>query len=670
MSALLSDHSPVSPTALRLAFKPSLALWLAAALLALLTAAAGHQAAAQAAQVHHARMADQLADAVLGARPAVAELQPLLAAWALDQQPASVRISDPHGRPLASLASAPGASRWIPGYLMPTLAALHAPVDRAIQFDGQTWHVQAAARIDALLDASLLPTGLGMAAVLLLAAVAQGLLWQSRQRLDQAVALSLQRLQTEADLPAEPGGALPAQPAPAPAPPSAEARQLQALSDGLGLALQRQRQLMQAQGEQLEHLRTQAYSDALTGLPNRRHFLATLDALLGGDAAPAASGLVLLRLRDLQGMNQRLGHSATDNVLQALGQALLSYPQRMESCLVGRLNGADFALWLPTGGLAAETASSLLQALRLPLCAIDPGTSVAAGVLEMPSPLPAHQALALADAALARAESQGGFKMVAALDDSADDNALPQGHGAWQRRIARALVSGRVALGAFPVRTADGRQLHLDCPLRVALTADGPLEPASRWLSQAIRSRLCAAVDDKSLQLALAAIAQDGQARCVNMAAQSVSDPEFIAAVTRRLEAQPDAACRLWLDLPELLALERPALVRELSRRWRPLGVMLALEHAGELLPRLPRLMDLGLDCVRIDSRFVNGLQGPDADPARRYLKGLVRLVQSVGLQASAEGVRSTDDLAVLWRLGFDSATGPALAEEAVLASA
>ena len=31
---------------------------------------------------------------------------------------------------------------------------------------------------------------------------------------------------------------------------------------------------------------------------------------------------------------------------------------------------------------------------------------------------------------------------------------------------------GRVALGAFPVRTADGRQLHLDCPLRVALSAE------------------------------------------------------------------------------------------------------------------------------------------------------------------------------------------------------
>ena len=391
--------------------------------------------------------------------------------------------------------------------------------------------------------------------------------------------------------------------------------------------------------------------------------------MLGAEGAPLASGLVLLRVRDLQGMNQRLGHTATDHLLQALGQTLQSYPARIARCQVGRLNGADFALWLPTGGLAAETAGSLLQALRGQLCSIDPIASISAGAVELAPLMRAGPALALADAALARAEADAGFTLAASpADELADNAALPQSHAAWQRRIGRALVQGRVALGAFPVRTADGRQLHLDCPLRVALSADGPLEPASRWLSQAIRSRLCSAVDEKALALALAAIARDGLARCINIAAQSVTDPEFIGAVTRRLEAQPDAACRLWIDLPEALALARPALVRELSRRWRPLGVMLGLEHAGEALPRIPRLMDLGLDCVRIDSRFVNGLTGPEADGARRYLKGLVRLVQSVGLQACAEGVRSAEDLDVLWGLGFDAATGPALVTAQVTA--
>ena len=38
----------------------------------------------------------------------------------------------------------------------------------------------------------------------------------------------------------------------------------------------------------------------------------------------------------------------------------------------------------------------------------------------------------------------------------------------------------------------------------------------------------------------------------------------------------------------------------------------------GEGLARIPRLIDLGLDCVRIDSRFVNGITGAAAADARR----------------------------------------------------
>ena len=218
-----------------------------------------------------------------------------------------------------------------------------------------------------------------------------------------------------------------------------------------------------------------------------------------------------------------------------------------------------------------------------------------------------------------------------------------------------------MALAAYPVRTGDGRQLHLDCPLRVQLRPGGAMEPASRWLALVTRSRLCAAVDERAVALALQAIAEDGQARCVNVAAQSVTSEGFVTAVAQRLAQAPDAACLLWIDLPEQLALERPLLVRDVARRWRALGAMLGLEHAGEGLARIPRLIDLGLDCVRIDSRFVNGITGPGAADARRHLQGLVRLVQAVGLQVTAEGVRDGADLEALWQLGFDAATGPAV---------
>ncbi len=504
----------------------------------------------------------------------------------------------------------------------------------------------------------------GLAWLLALASAALGGLvglWLGRRRLARAAA---RLLQTPGPA-GQPGGALSLDDAATALAPT----ELQPLADSIRALLTRQQALFDVQAEQLEDWRRQAHSDPLTGLPNRRHFMAMLDAVLGGADTPAEAGLMLLRVRDLQGLNQRVGHAAADRALLAVADALQVYPDRIGRCFAGRLNGADFALLLPVGGMVQETGMALTQALRLPLAAIDGQARVFAGTVELNRPMDATQALALADAALARAEADHSLP---APWDGADlpplDTDLAQGESSWQRRITRALLQGRVALAAYPVRTADGRQLHLDCPLRVQLRTGGPMEPASRWLSLATRSRLCAAVDEKAVALALAAIAADGQARCINMAAQSLGSAEFVAAVARRLEQAPEAACRLWIDLPESLALERPLLVREVSRRWRPLGVMLGLEHAGQGLARIPHLIDLGLDCVRIDSRFVNGITGAGAADARRHLQGLVRLVQAMGLQVTAEGVRGADDLEALWQLGFDAATGPALVAAPVTA--
>ena len=471
----LADSKPARPG------HGSLALGLAGLLLALLLSWGLRQQAVRQLQGLHAQAAEQLAHALVLARPAAVDLPGFLAGWPGHAAVVEVRLRNAGGLLLAQ-RRLPALAQQAPAEFGRLMQLPDAPAQVTLQINGQTWHLRAASNPAEVLDMQWRSLAPALGAMLLMAALALGLAWRARRRWAQAVAPGLRSLQ-----PAEADGALAGQDgrmgrglnktatpsACIPSIATPESRLLAPLLAGLHETLARQRRLMDAQGEQLEHLRTQAHSDGLTGLPNRRHFLATLDAVLGAEGAPPGSGLVLLRLRDLQGLNQRLGHSATDHLLQALGQTLQSYPSRIARCRVGRLNGTDFALWLPTGGLATETAGSLLQALRGPLCSIDPFASVSAGVVELAPLMRAGPALALADAALARAEADAGFTLAASpADQSADDAALPQGHAAWQRRIGRALVQGRVALGAFPVRTADGRQLPLDCPLRVALSAE------------------------------------------------------------------------------------------------------------------------------------------------------------------------------------------------------
>ena len=152
-------------------------------------------------------------------------------------------------------------------------------------------------------------------------------------------------------------------------------------------------------------------------------------------------------------------------------------------------------------------------------------------------------------------------------------------------------------------------------------------------------------------------------ARCVNLAAASLLATEFVAAISAQLQARPQAAKRLWIDMPESLSAAHPAVIQEVSRHWRGLGARVGLEHAGAALAGMARLYEIGVDYVRIDARYLAGI-GHDAD-VRRHAEGLLTLLRGIGLGVYAEGVAHAADLQVLWALGFDGATGPAVTQHA-----
>jgi len=431
--------------------------------------------------------------------------------------------------------------------------------------------------------------------------------------------------------------------------------ELRWLTRSMNSLVRRLQATFEQQASSLEQMRQQAHSDAVTGLLLRRHFMAQLDHALRAENHRGA-GLLLVRLRHLEAMNRRIGHAATDRLLAALAQVLQSYPRHVQSALTGRLNGADFALFLPAAGMAEDSARSLLEALRAALSTVDREADLAIGGAELPPLCSAAAALSMADGALAQAEAKGVFSMCMAPEVAA---GVPvRGEGEWQTLLVAALQFGRARLLEYEVRDAHGGLLHLDCPMHLQLQADGPYEPAARWLAMAVRCRLSDQADLVALDLALQGIDQDSRPRCVNVAAASLARDGFVAQVQQRLEAAPRVAAKLWIDVAEGTALQ-PHRLREATTSWRRLGVRVGLEHAGARLRELPRLHALGLDYVKLDGAFV---QGAATQPQVRELaRGLVTLLRGMQLRILAEAVDDEADLLALWEIGFDGATGPAL---------
>ena len=431
--------------------------------------------------------------------------------------------------------------------------------------------------------------------------------------------------------------------------------ELRRLTRAMNSMVARLRVVFEAQATQVESMRRQAICDSLTGLSNRGHFMAQLGAALKREDGHAAGGLILLRVLDLAEVNRSLGHEATDRMIRSIAQTLQTHAERVAGAFVGRLNGSDFALALPRGGISHETAQAVVELLKVALPALGSQTSVAAGSVETPHGEELGAVMGAADFALARAESAGPFAVVSTSPIEGEFAAGGE-HG-WRERVREALAERRVRLASFPVVDATGALIHLECPLRMQLTVDGPFENGAHWLPLAVRSRLTCDVDERALTLALAAIERDGHARGINISPASLLDSGFAARLRSLLGEAPRAARSLWIEVDESAAVGHFDVVCELARQLRPTGVRFGLEHAGERLSRIERLFEAGLDYVKIDASVA---QGVGADPQRAtFVEGLVTMLHSLSLQVIAEGVSDEADARTLWECGVDGVTGP-----------
>ena len=482
--------------------------------------------------------------------------------------------------------------------------------------------------------------------------------------------------------------------------------ELKTLTRSMNAMVRRLRKVLSQQASQLAELRQEALHDAVTGLLQRRHFLARLTALraepasdpaarllaavpsaaepaplavMGAKQAPLATtgaqpgsgpglALVLLRVQELETLNLRLGRAGGDRLLATIAHVLAPYVEGVEGSFAGRLNGADFALCLPVAGVAAETALSLHEALAAAPALTSAGAQVAVGAVDVLPHVGSSEALALADEALAQAENGPGWFAVehrphagAAAAEGERHDALRAvgGSQVWRSQIAHALAENRVAQTEFVVLNPHLQVLHLECPLRVQLEPGQPYQPAARWLALARRSRLMPQVDLKALELALAAIEFDQQARAVHVSWPSLAAPGFASEVTRRLRRAPRAAQRLSIEWGQSSRPHDWVSLAMATQGWRDLGVKVGAKHAGAQPQQLVDLQELGIDYVKVDPQHLLGVASDDG--VRTYVQALVRLIHGLRAQAFAGGVVDEQDLLALWACGFDAATGPAV---------
>ena len=423
--------------------------------------------------------------------------------------------------------------------------------------------------------------------------------------------------------------------------------------------------LFQEQAERSEKLRVESYQDNLTGLANRRYFEMQLNARVSNPEQASSGYLLLLRVKDLAGLNQRLGGQRTDQLLKAVGEQLqrecARYPETLN--LVTRIRGGEFAVLAP--GLVRGEALQLAQNLEAALASLhatgatDVASVASIGLAPFVHGDSPQAVLQLGDQALAQAESQGepGW---ACLDHSASAS-VGDDHHAWHNLLDQALSHQRFELYFQPVVAAQDTQvvLHYKVLSRL-LDEQGQTIPAGRFLPWLERFGWTARLDRLMLEQVLRQMAGHEQSLALNLSSATLADPQALNKVFEILRAHSNLGSRLTLEIGEE-QLPEQAVLEQLTRQLRELGFSLSLQRFGGRFSMIGNLSRLGLAYLKIDGSYIRAID--QESDKRLFIEAIQRAAHSIDLPLIAERVETEGELAVIREMGLFGVQGQLVGE-------
>ncbi len=164
-------------------------------------------------------------------------------------------------------------------------------------------------------------------------------------------------------------------------------------------------------------LRALANQDALTQVPNRRHFRDLASHALRHDT-PGSAVLLIFDIDHFKRINDEGGHAAGDRALCLVSSCMVEHLRSVD--VAGRHGGDEFVLLLRQAGTAEamRVASRIVAAIQQRSPALQlPVLSLSFGMVQVGLAEPLDEALRRADQALYEAKRQGRSRAVAAQGD-------------------------------------------------------------------------------------------------------------------------------------------------------------------------------------------------------------------------------------------------------------
>ncbi len=421
------------------------------------------------------------------------------------------------------------------------------------------------------------------------------------------------------------------------------------------------RDAISQESERADRLYQQAFQDPLTGALNRRGLLQSVRSLLSEEVEVSSGALAFVSMIGLEEINRSFGAAKGDELVQELGEVVGSQSEG-DAPIVGRWQGASFAVLLPNRDLAAARAwgdavcsrfAALMREQSVPA-----DISVAAGLAHFDAQHPAWADLERqAGQALAEAiqKREAGCVVRPMAAGSTDARSAEE----WRERIEGALRSGNVVLYAQRVFALPGREvLHAEIMSRLQ-EPDGRAVAAAAFVPAASRHHLLPLIDRALLDHLWKLLERTDAlpaSVAVNVSAQSLEDPTFRESLRERLRRAPALSRRIVFELGGYAVVHNVELVAAFAAEVRANGARFAVdgfELSGASLRVVHRLLP---EYVKLAEGYSRGIASDD--DLRFLVESLIRIVRPLEIKLIASNVEDPAVLDQLAALGFDGFQG------------
>jgi len=413
-----------------------------------------------------------------------------------------------------------------------------------------------------------------------------------------------------------------------------------------------------------ESLITEALSDPLTGLGNRRmlidrirHDLTRLERD-GGEIA-----VLFIDLDRFKDVNDTLGHEVGDQVLREVARRLVA--ELRPSDTIARIGGDEFVVVVPRTNShrdPAAIAERLLDRLAAPIevasTSVRLGGSI--GITTSHGNGDAEDLVRQADLAMYRAKRRHGDRF-----EFFDDHISTEVH---QRVTMEQALRAAVERDEFEpwfqpeVDLRTGRIVGFEALARWR-QPDGTMVAAAEWIAHAETSGLITRLDRALREKACAEFAswpRPGLSALVrlwlNVSARELVEAdtaEVLLDTVRRAGLQPSD---IGIEITETALAAEPVAANANLAALVLAGVRVAVDDFGTGFSSIASLRELQVDTVKIDRTFTRGVPGNGFDDA--VVAATVALSDTLELGIVGEGIETAVQRDALEQMGCTTGQG------------